>query len=416
MDEEKFISSANSLKSKAGATLTEVITDLLSNLQDERIIESFESKKHFSHIDYPYKKAYYANFIINTLENKKIVVFSTNSFRQDRAKTGFYDLNGIKENAPFKEDIEALIYLVNKPGEEFQNVRNRILNGEYYCPATHLFTIDDFITFLSSLVYKVRSTDPEEESTDGNILEESKGSYYGKRGNEFEKEIVLLLNDRELFEDFISGAKTPEPYSKVIGSLLQEHNIKFKDVLNVFCSNTVPPLRSGGPPKTDIWIEIKTYNRAIISTVSLKSTEQNQVSCHDYKVDDFLRVLNCHHDKLGLYLRLFQDNPSYKAVSEAMDSDSSIEEFSYLLKAKRKTLFEWAMKGLHDDKNLVDRTKQVSNYLLIRCNEEFRFLKIDEYFLELSRRNKGKLDGIFGWTYPSKQKKKRIQLKVPILI
>jgi len=153
----------------------------------------------------------------------------------------------------------------------------------------------------------------------------------------------------------------------------------------------------------------------IEETISIKNTNLNQVSCHDYRVKDFIRVLNCEKTRLAKYLKLFQKNPSYKALQEKLPDDFSINEFTELLKNKKDIFTEWVLKGEHDDDNLVSPKIQISNFLLISKRGKISFYSMREYILILNGSKKGKLGVPFSWTYPSKQRGKRIQLKLPII-
>ena len=72
---------------------------------------------------------------------------------------------------------------------------------------------------------------------------------------------------------------------------------------------------------------------------------------------------------------------------------------------------------MHDTENLVDPKLQISNYLLIWDDKsgKIAFYAMDVYINMISNQKKGRLGVPFSWTYPSKRRGKRIQLKVPIL-
>jgi len=272
--------------------------------------------------------------------------------------------------------------------------------------------MSEFIKFLEEYQSNILI---EREATEE--LKKEKGSFYGKRGNKFEKEIVGLLSDfANLRKLKLKKLAKDSLFNIVISKILSEKNILLEDIISISATNSIPLLASGGNPKTDIALKIMiSSGDDIEETISIKNTNLNQVSCHDYRVKDFIRVLNCEKTRLAKYLKLFQKNPSYKALQEKLPDDFSINEFTELLKNKKDIFTEWVLKGEHDDDNLVSPKIQISNFLLISKRGKISFYSMREYILILNGSKKGKLGVPFSWTYPSKQRGKRIQLKLPII-
>jgi len=415
MSDKKAVSKSNQLKSAAGALLKEVISKKLNSLKASKVIRGYEKERNFKHKDFKYEKQFLANFIIETYDENYIIVRSSNSFRVDRVKTGFYDLEGIIKNSELSEKIIASIYLV--PDSEstntgFLSTRKKISDKTFYSPASHLITMSEFIKFLEEYQSNILI---EREATEE--LKKEKGSFYGKRGNKFEKEIVGLLSDfANLRKLKLKKLAKDSLFNIVISKILSEKNILLEDIISISATNSIPLLASGGNPKTDIALKIMiSSGDDIEETISIKNTNLNQVSCHDYRVKDFIRVLNCEKTRLAKYLKLFQKNPSYKALQEKLPDDFSINEFTELLKNKKDIFTEWVLKGEHDDDNLVSPKIQISNFLLISKRGKISFYSMREYILILNGSKKGKLGVPFSWTYPSKQRGKRIQLKLPII-
>ena len=250
---------------------------------------------------------------------------------------------------------------------------------------------------------------------DGPNTKES-GSYYGKRGNEFERFLVKILEDEGKLQSLKKGQLPQEDiYSQIIKRLAKDNGIQVKKIVRLSATNSIPQLGNRGHPKTDICITIKTTSKKIYTeTLSLKSTGKKRVSCHDYPAADFIRVLQCESTRLADYLILFQKFPSYRGWEANLADGYSIEEFVELLSTKSPILTEWALKGMHDPQNLVDPDLQISNYLLIRGTNKTAFYSMDEYISIITERTKERFGIPFSWTYPSKQRGKRIQLKVPI--
>jgi len=250
-----------------------------------------------------------------------------------------------------------------------------------------------------------------------------KGSFYGKRGNQFERDLVETLNKKQNLIALKKGTLDEDNiyefiYKLILETLIQVNKLKLKNIANVSSTNSIPRLVNNGNSKTDIALTITmSSNKFYLETISLKATNQKVVSCHEYTATDFIRVLNCQATKLAEYLSLFQQFPSYKGLQNNLKEDYSITEFSQLLLKKSRRLSEWALRGMHDKKNLVDPKLQISNYLLIWNNKtaQISFYPMDKYIRLISKQKPGKLGVPFSWTYPSKRRGKRIQLKVPIV-
>ena len=418
MDIKKALSESNKSKVLSGQEITSFIVSQLSELQDQGIIQGYDKNVNFKHIAYNYEDQFLANFVIDTIDNKRIIVRSSNSFRSDRAKIGFYDLDGILRLSNLSDDIIATIYLVSD--EELQNpnfvsLREKFKTKEYYCPATHLFTLSEFVEFLQTY-YEEKSSLFDDIQTELNFdsLQEA-GSYYSIQGNKLEKDICNLLNDKTFLKKYKENKESTN-YDIILEKILKNHNLNKYNIIKINATNSIPLLKNGGNPKTDVYIEITKDDGEIISeTISIKNTTKTRVSCHDYRAQDFVRVLNCGNTKLETYLTLFQDHPTYSDFKSNLPLDYTVEEFSELMKNKARLMTEWSLKGEHDTDNLIDSEKQVSNFVLINSKDGIHFFRYNDYIDYILKNSKIKFAIPFSWTYPSKQRGKRIQLKMPIL-
>jgi hypothetical protein len=429
MKKVEVVAAGNQLKALAGAALDDFVNEQLEIIKSEGIIKDFRKKVSFNHVDYGYEKQFLANFLIETLEEKFIVIRRSNSFRNDRAKTGFYDIDGICNHSSFSGDIVASIYLVpdtEMENSDFVNIRQKIKNKEYYCPATHLLTITEFMSFMEGHKYEVLNSEDNYQEQSNAISEEEieylglikDGSYYGKKGNAYERLIVAVLsNNLNLIKFRDKSLDSRNIYGKILNRILKDKNEEAEDLVRVSATNSAPPLMSGGSPKTDIIITIETMNgRKIKETLSLKNTSQKKVSCHDYPAADFVRVLDCVDSKLAEYFNYFQRSPSLSAFEESLPSGYSKQEFTIRLSENNEVFNNWVLRGMYDESNLTVPALQVSNYLLLNCNGEEAFYSMEDY-IEIIDKNSKKTFGVpFGWTYPSKQRGKRIQLKLPVVV
>lgn len=450
-----FITSeSNRLKQEAGKDQEKQLTLKFKKLEDTGIIESFQSKVNFNHRGYTYNKQYLANFILRTLDDKFIVINSSNSFRNDRVKIQNWDLLGIKENANISSKVIAsiLLYPDNElDNSTFNNFRSKVLNNVTYTPATHILVLSELLEFLENHQAGVESEleELEKESAIGdsctnsiekiipNMVAENQqyyladsitlfdnksegkrqiGSHYGKAGNKLEKIIVNLLNDRKLLQEFkLTNGKSPNSaFNTIISTIANSKELDKATITNIRASNQIIKLKNGGSAKTDVRIDFSTVHDDFTETLSIKNTKQSNVSCHDYSANDFLRVLNCADTKLGKYFKYFQEAGSHKSFETILPQDFTIEEFTQLLAPKARILTEWACTGRHDHHNLIDSALQTSNYILINKEGDMRMTLYDNYIDNLFKSSKLTYGIPLGWTYPSKQRGKRIQFKLPI--
>ena len=87
------------------------------------------------------------------------------------------------------------------------------------------------------------------------------------------------------------------------------------------------------------------------------------------------------------------------------------------MKSKEKVLLEWALKGEHDFDQLVEPDFQVCKNLVFRTSRKTICFSYNEYIEKaknMQKSNTANFGTIFSWTFPSKRKGKKIQLKLPI--
>ena len=430
-------SESNKMKKKAGSDLSRIITDKLSSLKKDGSIESFESDVNFPHKSFVYKQQFKANFLIRTSDGKYIVVRSTNSFKGDRVKTSFFDLEGINTHANFSDEIIASVFLVSDRELEktsFPNFRKKILNKERYSPATHLLSLSELIEFLEDYNYNSLSTIEEDEGLSGIDLQNyfdvdiakqkfstvaEEGSFYGRSGNKLEKDLVKILSDEANLISLKKGKLTGHSfYKEILVAILSNKKINIEEVLKVKATNSVVLLGRGGNAKTDIVLTVKTSSGLSFNeNISIKNSTQARVSCHDYRAEDFIRVMNCENSVFADYFNLFQKYGNYTDFNENLPAGYSLEEFKNLLLGSWPMFGEWVLTGKHDKENLVDPNTQISNYLFMLNpnNRSFSFYSMKEYLDLIYKEKSGKLGVPFSWTYPSSNQGERIQLKMPII-
>lgn len=231
-----------------------------------------------------------------------------------------------------------------------------------------------------------------------------------------EKEIVKILNNKEHLAQY-QDEKCEEVLFNHILNQLCSGELKKQDIRSISSTNTVQKLAKGGNAKTDVIITIITNDgENHIKTLSIKKSKATSVSCHDYKYNDFVRVLNIENTKLEKYFKLFQENPTYERFEKSLPHDFSIKDFENGLAPYIKKLTQWVLTGRHDELNLIDPATQISEYILIVKNKQIFCSDFMSYIDKMNIKSKKKFGLPFSWTYPSKQEGNRIQLKMPILI
>jgi hypothetical protein len=411
-------SKSNGEKSKAGKELQDQLVHSFNELIDQNIILNFVTNKNFKHEGFSYEKSYLINFLIETLDNKFILINSSNSFRNDRFKQQAYDIQGVMNNSEISSEVIASIMLY--PDSEISNstflkFREKVKKGEAYSPASHLLTINEFYEFLENHKASVESEIEEAEEFKESAKNLKDGSYYGKSGNALEKEVVNILNNKDLLGLYQSDACEDKIFKNVMDELCSQ-DLQKENIISISATNTVEKLAKGGNAKTDVIININTLDDDIVRTLSIKKSTKSVVSCHDYKYEDFVRVLDIKGTKLAEYLKLFQAYPTYSGFKNNLPEGYTIKEFEEELKPHVHTLTQWALTGQHDHENLIDPLKQISHHLLIVKDREVYCSNFAHYIDQLFDQVTLKYGVPFSWTYPSKNRGKRIQLKMPILI
>lgn len=420
-------SQSNAKKSRAGKFFDDIVYQRLVQFKEAGIISDFQAPVHVAHQDYKYGKQYLANFVIRTLDDKYIIVRNTTSFRSDRAKIAFYDLLGIRKYSKYADLIIASILLLpdSASGDRSLEIeKQRVRNKESFSPVTHYFYLSEFLEFLDT--YGNDLTTQKEHDATGvtmvsfggmNTIKED-GSFFGRRGNQFEADICNLLNNLSQLDLYKSNSLACNSiYAMILNRILHDSGEDSRsDLLKVNAISTVPLLKNGGKPKTDIVITIFIGLKRIQSTLSLKFTNSNRVTCHDYPAEKFIEVLDCKNSRLAEYLRLFQDNPSAKGLGESLPQGYSATEFARLMSTYERKITEWALSGEHDNEDLNDPDLQIAKYCLIHKEGQTVLHSMEEYAEKLIQSSQKTFGIPFGWTYPSKQRGKRIQLKMPVLM
>ena len=414
--DQYIVNEANRLKQLAGKNLEKLLTFKFNELVSQGFLKGVDGKTNFQHTGFSYRHQYKTNFILKTLDDKYVIINTSQSFR-DRVKQDLYDFQGIMQHASISKNIIASVLLY--PDEEFErnstlrNFQRMVEQKEAYCPATHILSFSGLIKFLESHKESVEIEQAESEVVPVVI----NGSYAGRKGNEFESEVVRVLCSKLQLDLLKSNSPdTDNIYKAIVSKLSIDYNFNVNEIISIDATNTVKKLASGGNAKTDVIVIISTIHETLIETMSIKNTTKNVVSCHDYRADDFIRVLNISKHKLADYFIYYQQFGAIKDFEDGLPYGYSSDDFSELLKPYRDLFIQWTLTGAFDEKNLIDPKTQISNYLLINKSGTIRFVDFTSYIKELDESCHYTFGVPLRWTYPSKQRGSRIQLKLPICI
>ncbi|RUO53487.1 MspI family type II restriction endonuclease [Pseudidiomarina homiensis] len=427
---------SNKEKSVSGQRVKEDVAILLTRMLNEGLIESFTSDETFKHRDYSYEKQFKTDFIVTTLDQKFILIRASNSFRSDRAKISFYDFLGIQSYSEFSGDIVASILLF--PDDEISNTtflsaRERIHANEFFSPASHWLTYAEFIEFIDNYRSEIETaiesvsevtdyfSSQTEYTTDFSTVHlatrEPTGSYYGRAGNQFEKYLVSELNSEENLSKFKYGKSDCYEFHELVTGITDALSIPREQIQLLEATDTITKLKNLGSPKTDVHLKIFTGPKSFrTANLSIKNTTSSRVSCHDYQAKDFVRVIAPSDDAFRLLVTTFQEAGSWTQFEKlltdrgvALDIDSTLNQ--YMMK-----IIEWAIIGKHDEDNIIDPSTQLADFLLTRNanNGLCKLQHAQDYCNELYRNIGNSRGAPFSWTYPSKRRGERIQLKMPL--
>ncbi|WP_297991689.1 MspI family type II restriction endonuclease [Anoxybacillus sp.] len=183
-------------------------------------------------------------------------------------------------------------------------------------------------------------------------------------------------------------------------------------IIEIEATNQIEKLETGGQPKTDVKLTIKTNKRSKeVFTFSCKRSSAKYVSIHEYTAESFIEVLGIENEKLKEAFRKLQEVGGFKQLQEQYNDLYKIME-SELPKLNKK-LAQWAYAGIG---GYGDKEIHWARYMIVFKNEtEIEMEKMDTYIENILKNTKGQMGTSFQWTYPSKKKGKAIQLKGKII-
>lgn len=390
----------NQIKNESGKQAKILVSEMLNNLKNELGI-NIEIEEGYS-IGYPnQEKQFKMDFLVQftDFDNEQWLIKSTNSIRERIYGTEFF-----AQNIRLIDEKVKNIYVVvpdSISSAEMKKKRNYSvkING-----TTYTSFLTDVLT-VNELRQKIV------EKASQNIAQ---GLRANVLGNDAETSIVNLLNDlknKALWNDYQNAQQTLKSSTyKIYKEILEKIDLKegFDKILEVTATNDIPLLSNRGKPKTDVSVTIKTNTKELIRNISIKNTRKKTVTIHEGSVSDLISALKLSEsDPLSQALIHFEKVGSKKKlITEHPNSDKILEEN---LKLYNRELIEFFIFGLHSP--LVNDKIQMVD--LIIFTNKFAVWNRDDYIKHYIEEysGKGQFGTPFKWTYPSKKRGQKIQIK-----
>lgn len=418
---------SNAEKVVTGQEVKKNVRDILKRLLKLKVINGFESDVNYSHKKFKYENQFKCDFVVKTIDDKYVLIRASNSYRSDRAKIAFYDLHGIQNYSKFSGNIVASILLFPDNEENqssFISTREKVTSGIFYSPASHWLTFTELKEFFDNYRYEVINAEKSEELEFEDYLKnnlktrERNGSYFGKSGNILEKYLVEIINDNNNLLNYKKGCNEYSEYNSILDEIISTYGINKNKIIRIKATDSITKLKNGGSAKTDVFVEIYTDEINYSASISVKNSKEAFVSCHDYQASDFVRVIAPNDSDFKLFIETFQKMGSWKNYSNELASKDININTDELINRYKKRIIEWAVFGMHDAENIIRSEMQIVNFIFIRNSEtkQCNVYNSSNYISELMNHPSKKMGAPFRWTYPSKQRGKRVQLKMPLNI
>ena len=125
-------------KAKAGVDFKKAIGEILDKLQKKKLIRNWGKAKSFGKVGYSYKDEHCPNFYVDTVDEKKIIIISSNSFRSCRRKIYYYDMEGVLQNPDYSNCLVSSIFLIGKSDKPFLDFRKRVKEKDRWCDTINM--------------------------------------------------------------------------------------------------------------------------------------------------------------------------------------------------------------------------------------------------------------------------------------
>jgi hypothetical protein len=396
----KSINKANKIKNISGKNAKHLIADMLTNIKLDIIHDLFILPNYS--IGYPnQQKQFKMDFQISfpSIGHETWLIKSTNSVR-DR----IYGVEFAAQNIRIIDENVTKIFVVvpdSIPTSELRNKNNyaaKIHSDDYSSFLTDVLTLNELRNIILQHYALTLS-----QGLRANIL-----------GKDAEKEVVKLLrndDNRELWNDYERNKYTVKSanftlYQQILTAA--KYNFGTDIILSVDATDNIPRLANGGQPKTDVSFSVHMASKSKVHNISIKNSSAKLVTIHEGKVSDLLIALKLPRTHyLAQALLKFEELGSEKELKNRAPEmwDILHTELSFY----NAELIKFFLFG--EKSPLITHGSQFADIMLYTntLNVWNKTDYIDRYMS--SYVNKGQFGTPFKWTYPSKKRGKKIQIK-----
>lgn len=406
---------SNADKQKHGQNAQDALNALLTFLKEElHLIKNYTHNYRIGKPGYE-KNQFYAPFLITFHNEVCWIIFSSTTIRSDRIKGQQWDASNLKcINDLITKAI--LVYPDGIPSKEIKQAKkfnNSYMNKEQYSKIDNVLSMSELRIEIENYA---RNLQANLELAKGTSLKKINGRKKHFEGNDFEKLIAnILINPDNLTKWQTSDKTTDGLHYNIFNTIINKFDVDKLKILRIDATTDdkdIGYLPSRGKSKTDILVELLLQDgKKIPFTISCKRSNRNKVSVHEYNADQFAQIIDPNNSNLKRLLNLFQDNPTRKDFGE--DNVAKLtQEFQKDHYIKRLTL--WALGGYYGSGN---PQTQWAHYILTYDNTDnsISFHSTEEYCNLIMNEPTTWFGTPFSWTYPSKQRGKKIQLKAKIV-
>jgi hypothetical protein len=132
------------------------------------------------------------------------------------------------------------------------------------------------------------------------------------------------------------------------------------------------------------------------------------VSAHEYDYKKFVEVLDPNNKRLEELLKEFQRVGGVRAFGK-----NNEKELTEILKPYKRKLIEWVLSGYAGD---IKNQNQLAKFIITTDEKDIYVHTIEDYIdILMKEENEAQFGTPFSWTYPSKRKGEKIQLKVKVI-
>ena len=268
------------------------------------LFKSVEESPKYTDPEYPDdKERFSASYVVTLANDENIMLFTTTSIR-DRIKQQQWEAHNIKQI----EDDVIYAWLVTPDDSTYggpEAIVAKINSGRTRSALDRVMTIDEF---CDGVLEAYRPT-------------VSSGVYGDKAGKVFEGIFELIMScegNLAQYNDETDASKKVKFRYGVFHDAMELLGINPGEVAEIEATRDIPPLPSGGKPKTDVLLNLKFADgRTRRCTFSCKNTGADSIQVCQFRADECADVLDKDNARLRKGLRGFQ------RVGNARDMDES---------------------------------------------------------------------------------------------